>query len=145
MAAKDAAGSKLRERKANFTLLENSLISSRATEELDTLRGSFNDTTNSQKQDFWKTLTVEVNALGVACRTEEEIRNRWRNMSRSAKEKYTSQRLERRKTGGGPPPAVLTTAEEQIVDAMQDTASFRGIPGGLETTVADDGMFIKCI
>ncbi|XP_069139193.1 serine-rich adhesin for platelets-like [Argopecten irradians] len=48
---------KQRERKANFTPQENSLISSRATEMLDIVRDSHStELTNSMKQDFWKKL-----------------------------------------------------------------------------------------
>ncbi|CAC5361721.1 unnamed protein product [Mytilus coruscus] len=50
------------------------------------------------------------------------------------KEKFTNNRKEMSKTGGGPPPTQLTIAEENIVNAMRDSASFIGI-GGLETEI----------
>ena len=37
-------------------------------------------------------------------------------------------------TGGGPAPKKPTSSVEKIVTMMQDTASFAGIEGGLQTT-----------
>jgi hypothetical protein len=37
------------------------------------------------------------------------------------------------KTGGGP----ATQAEENIINALKDTASFKGIDGGLESSIIE--------
>jgi hypothetical protein len=37
-------------------------------------------------------------------------------------------------TGGGPAPKKPTSSVEKIVNMMQDTSSFAGIEGGLQTT-----------
>ncbi|CAC5385139.1 unnamed protein product [Mytilus coruscus] len=124
-----------RDRKPNFTSIEANLISSRVTHELELLKGGFStEVTNQKKNELWKVITEEVNALGVCMRSETEVRNKYRNMCRGAKEKFTNNRKEMSKTGGGPPPTQLTIAEENIVNAMRDSASFIGI-GGLETEI----------
>ncbi|XP_063400204.1 uncharacterized protein LOC134684825 [Mytilus trossulus] len=119
-----------RDRKANFTPIEANLISSRVTHELELLKGGFSlEVTNQKKNELWKLITEEVNALGVCMRSETEVRNKYRNMCRGAKEKFTNNRKEMGKTGGGPPPTQLTFAEENIVNAMRDSASFIGVSG----------------
>ncbi|XP_063438323.1 uncharacterized protein LOC134719248 [Mytilus trossulus] len=124
-----------RDRKANFTSIEANLISSRVTHELELLKGGFSpEITNRKKNELWKLITEEVNKLGVYMRSETEVRNKYRNMCRGAKEKFTNNRKEMGKTGGGPPPTQLTVAEENIVNAMRDSASFIGV-GGLETEI----------
>ncbi|CAG2251563.1 unnamed protein product [Mytilus edulis] len=129
-----------RDRKANFTSIEANLISSRVTHELELLKGGFSpEVTNQKKNELWKVITEEVNALGVCMRSETEVRNKYRNMCRGAKEKFTNNRKEMSKTGGGPPPTQLTIAEENIVNAMRDSASFIGV-GGLETEITCNVM-----
>ncbi|XP_063397186.1 uncharacterized protein LOC134681481 [Mytilus trossulus] len=124
-----------RDRKANCTSIEANLISSRVTHELELLKGVFSpEVSNQKKNELWKVITEEVNALGVCMRSETEVRNKYRNMCRGAKEKFTINRKEMSKTGGGPPPTQLTIAEANIVNAMRDSASFIGV-GGLETEI----------
>jgi hypothetical protein len=91
------------------------------------------EVTNIKKQEMWADVTRRVNALGVCLRTEAEVKNKWRNMSRGAKEKFTQERKEMSKTGGGP----ATQAEENIINALKDTASFKGIDGGLESSIIE--------
>ncbi|CAC5359614.1 unnamed protein product [Mytilus coruscus] len=124
-----------RDRKANFTSIVANLISSRVTNELELLKGRFStEVTNQKKNEVWKLITEEVNALGVCFRTEAEVRNKYRNMCHGAKEKFTYSRKEMSKTGDGPPPTQLSIAEENIVNAMKDSASFSGV-GGIETDI----------
>ena len=65
--------------------------------------------------------------------SQDRSEEQWRNMSRGAKEKFTQERKERSKTEGGPAPPGPTQAEENITNALKDTASFKGIDGGLES------------
>ncbi|CAC5367826.1 unnamed protein product [Mytilus coruscus] len=125
-----------RERKLNFTATESNLISELATTHLDLLQGKHSpEVTNAKKQEMWLDITSKVNALGVCLRTETEVRNRWRNLTRGAKQKFTNVQRERSQTGGGPPPTQPSQAEENIINCMRDTASFRGVPGGQETAI----------
>ncbi|XP_063436061.1 uncharacterized protein LOC134717460 [Mytilus trossulus] len=125
-----------RDRKLNFTAVESNLISELATTHLELLQGKHSpEVTNAKKQEMWKDITSKVNALGVCLRTETEVRNRWRNLTRGAKQKFTTVQKERAQTGGGPPPTQPSQAEENIINCMKDTASFRGVPGGQETVI----------
>ncbi|CAG2231515.1 unnamed protein product [Mytilus edulis] len=124
-----------RERKLNFTAIESNLISELATTHLELLQGKHSpEVTNAKKQEMWQDITSKVNALGVCLRTETEVRNRWRNLTRGAKQKFTTVQKERLQTGG-PPPTQPSQAEENIINCMRDTASFRGVPGGQETLI----------
>ena len=136
-----------RERKLNFTAVESNLISELATTHLELLQGKHSpEVTNAKKQEMWKEITSKVNALGVCLRTETEVRNRWRNLTRGAKQKFTTVQKERTQTGGGPPPTQPSQAEENIINCMKDTASFRGVPGGQETLIEgpEGNICLKC-
>jgi hypothetical protein len=127
-----------RKRKGNFTFTESNLISELVTEQLNLVKGKHSmEVTNIKKQEMWADVTRRVNAIGVCLRTEAEVKNKWRNMSRGAKGKFTQERKERSKTGGGPAPQKPTQAEENIINALKDTASFKGIDGGLESSIIE--------
>ncbi|VDI64053.1 Hypothetical predicted protein [Mytilus galloprovincialis] len=129
----------------NFTIMEVNLISRRVVEELGLLRGKFGpDITADAKNKIWAKITDEVNALGVSYRKLSTVKTKFRNLTRDAKEKFTYERKERNKTGGGPAPKPISMAEKNIINAMKDTSSFKGIDGGMETSVdsiTSDQMF----
>jgi hypothetical protein len=127
-----------RKRKGNFTFTESNLISELVTEQLNLVKGKHSmEVTNIKKQEMWADVTRRVNAIGVCLRTEAEVKNKWRNMSRGAKGKFTQERKERSKTWGGPAPQKPTQGEENIINALKDTASFKGIDGGLESSIIE--------
>ncbi|VDI53240.1 Hypothetical predicted protein [Mytilus galloprovincialis] len=66
---------------------------------------------NQKKNELWKVLTEDANALGVCMGSETEVKYQYRNMCRGAKEKLLNNRKKMSKTGGGPPPTQLTIAE----------------------------------
>ncbi|XP_071176282.1 uncharacterized protein [Mytilus edulis] len=116
--------------------MEVNLISRRVVEELGLLRGKFSpDITADAKNKMWAKITDEVNALGVSYRKLSTVKTKFRNLTRDAKEKFTYERKERNKTGGGPAPKPISMTEENIINAMKDTSSFKGIDGGMETSV----------
>ena len=90
-----------RERKGNFTFTESNMISELVTEQLDLVKGKHSmEVTNIKKQEMWADVTRRVNALGVCLRTEAEVKNKWRNMSRGAKEKFTQEKKRKVKDRG---------------------------------------------
>ncbi|CAC5359661.1 unnamed protein product [Mytilus coruscus] len=123
-------------RGTNFTSMEVNLISRRVVEELGLLRGKFGrDITADAKNKMWAQITEEVNAQGVCLRNVSTVKTKFRNLTRDAKEKFVYEKKERNKTGGGPAPKPIRMAEENIINAMKDTSSFKGIDGGMETSV----------
>ena len=127
-----------REWKGNFTFTESNLICVLLTEQLNLVKGKHSmEVTNIKKQEMWEDVTRRVNALGVCLRKEAEVKNKWRNLSRGAKGKFTPERKERSKTGGGPAPQKPTQAAENIINVLKDTASFKGIDGGLESSIIE--------
>ncbi|CAC5376496.1 unnamed protein product [Mytilus coruscus] len=83
---------------------------------------------------MWAQITEEVNALGVSLRNVSTVKTKFRNLTRDAKDKFVYEKRERNKTGGGPAPKPISMAEENIINAMKDTSSFKGIDGGMETS-----------
>ncbi|VDI05446.1 Hypothetical predicted protein [Mytilus galloprovincialis] len=123
-------------RGTNFTSMEVNLISRREVEELGLLRGKFGpDITADAKNKTWAKIKDEGNTLRVSYRKLSTVKTKFRNLTRDAKEKFTYERKERNKTGGGPAPKPISMAEKNIINAMKDTSSFKGIDGGMETSV----------
>ncbi|VDI18680.1 Hypothetical predicted protein [Mytilus galloprovincialis] len=136
MAEQQTPNKKLpRIRGTNFTSMEVNLIRGRVVEELGLLRGKFGaDITADAENKMWAKITDEVNALGVSYRKLSTVKTKFRNLTRDAKEKFTYEKKERNKTGRGPAPNPISMAEENIINAMKDTSSFKGIDGGMETS-----------
>ena len=124
-----------RARKANFSMLEESILQREVENNFDVLRDKHsNSVTNLEKARIWKNVTSKINVLGVAPRSVKEIKDKWRNLTSKAKSAFTEYRRETNMTGGGPAPKKPTSSVKKIVTMMQDTASFAGIEGGLQTT-----------
>ncbi|XP_062584811.1 nuclear apoptosis-inducing factor 1-like [Saccostrea cucullata] len=90
--------------------------------------------TNAKKQAIWLEIVSKVNAVGVAKRSLTEVKDKWSNMCREAKLKFTENRRQMTKTGGGLPPIPLSRTI-QDVDMYMDASSFHGIEGGIETSM----------
>ena len=93
-----------------------------------------NNTTNKSKQEIWKQITDQVNALGVEIRTPKEIKDKWANTKKEAKKVFCAQKKEICKTGGGPAPQKLSLSVSRTIDLCKDTAAFQGI-SGFETDI----------
>lgn len=132
-----------RNRKANFTAAECSLILDEAEKQIDLIRNKFSSNiTNQKKNKAWDEITGKVNSLGVCVRTSTEVKDKWRAMVSSAKKMHNNLGKERRMTGGGPKPPSPTSTTKKIIDLFGDNPSFSGISGGLQSgTVAVIGMF----
>ena len=91
-----------------------------------------NNITNKQKSQVWDEITKEVNAVGRANRSVQEIKDKWKNLHSTAKKEFSNHKKEYKKTGGGPPPKPPSQSSEQIIEIFEDTPAFSGL-GGFET------------
>ena len=119
-----------KKRKLNFTVSEINILTSKVEENLDVIQSKFtNSITNQRKNKIWDEITCEVNALGVANRTAHEVKEKWKNLTSSAKKRFSDIRRQERQTGGGPPPKEVTPVEKRIIKLFEDTPLFTGLDG----------------
>ena len=131
-------------RKTKYSVAEENLIQEEASKYHYILQEKHsNEITNKKKKNIWDCIAVKVNSLGVAYRTGNEIRDKWRNTVSKAKKAFTEQRREVSKTGGGPPPKPIPPQFEAVIDLMKDSSSLTGIDEGLETDIFISGKYIK--
>ena len=71
--------------------------------------------------------------MGVAPRTLEKVKDKWRNLTSNAKLTFIEYRKEVNPTCGGPATKKPNLFMERIVNILQDTMRFSGIEGDLET------------
>ena len=88
-----------------------------------------NNITNKKKNQIWEEITKDVNAVGKANRTVQEVKDKWKNLHSTAKKEFSTFRKESKKTGGGPPPKQPSQSSEQIIEIFEDTPAFSGLRG----------------
>ena len=119
-----------KKRKLNFTVSEINILTSKVEENLDVLQSKFtNSVTNQRKNKIWDDITREINAVGVANRTSHEVKEKWKNLTSSAKKKFSDMRRQQRQTGGGPPPKEPSMVQEKIMKLFEGTPLFTGLDG----------------
>ncbi|CAH3044728.1 unnamed protein product, partial [Porites lobata] len=120
-------------RKPNFSPLEISVITESVKKQIGVIQSKLtNNITNKQKSQVWDEITKEVNAVGRANRSIQEIKDKWKNLHSTAKKEFSNHEKEYKKTGGGPPPKPPSQSSEQIIEIFEDTPAFSGL-GGFET------------
>ncbi|XP_028392686.1 t-SNARE domain-containing protein 1-like [Dendronephthya gigantea] len=121
-------------RKPNFSTAECNLILQLAEENIETIREKFSNTlTNQKKHAVWRSICNKVNALGVALRSETDVREKWRAMCGVARKEMGKERQSIEKTGGGRPTAPPTSTSQRIIEIFGDEPGFSGIQGGIES------------
>ena len=89
-----------RPRKTNWSSSEITVLTEKVEEKLDLIRSKFsNSVTNAKKNAAWLEITEAVNAVGVAYRTVQEVRDKWKNLTSTTKEEFSDFGKEQRKTG----------------------------------------------
>ena len=82
-----------RKRKLNFSTSEISKITELVEENLEIIQSKLtNFVTNRTKQETWAKIAAQVNAIGVAHRSVQEIKDKWKNMQSTAKKEFAQQR-----------------------------------------------------
>ena len=70
-----------------------------------------------------------VNSVGVDSRTVQEVKDKWKNLTSTAKKEFSDFGKEQRKTGGGPAPKKPSAATAKIIDIFKEKSSFTGLSG----------------
>lgn len=123
-------GKQRRPRKTNWSDSEITVLTERVEEKLDLIRSKFSDSvTNGNKNAAWREIAEAVNAVGVAYRTVQEVRDKWKNMTSAAKKEFSAFGKEQRKTGGGPAPKKPSAGTAKIIEIFKETTSFTGLSG----------------
>ena len=119
-----------RKRKPNFSMNEMSVITDSVQKNLDIIQSKLtNNVTNKKKNQIWEEITKDVNAVGKANRTVQEVKDKWKNLHSTAKKEFSTFKKESKKTGGGPPPKQPSQSSEQIIEIFEDTPAFSGLRG----------------
>jgi hypothetical protein len=95
------------------------------------------------KVDAWRSITMEINAVGLHERTISEVKIKWQNIQASSKRSFAETQRHVRQTGGVPPPKTLDLVSEQIVDMMKNTASCVCLEGQETTISVSDGVYLS--
>ena len=119
-----------RPRKTNWSDLEITVLTEKVDKNLDLIRSKFsNNVTNAKKNAAWLEITEAVNAVGVAYCTVQEVRDKWKNLTSTAKKEFSDFGKEQRKTGGAPVPKKPSNATAKIIEIFKETPSFDGLSG----------------
>ena len=97
-------GKNERKRKLNISTSEINKITELVEENLQVIHSKFtNSITNKTKNEIWAKIAGQVNAIRVAHRSVQEIKDKWKNLQTTAKKEFARQRRSYGQTGGGPP------------------------------------------
>ena len=120
-----------RKRKPNFSMNKMSVITDSVRKILDIIQSKLtNNVTNKKKKNqILEEITKDVNAVGKASRTVQEVKDKWKNLHSTAKKEFSTFKKESKKTGDGPPPKQPSQSSEQIIEIFEDIPAFSGLRG----------------
>ena len=88
-----------------------------------------NSITNRTKQEIWAKTARQVNSIGEAHRSVQEIKDKWKNLQSTAKKEFARQRRTFGQTGGGPPCKKPKEATKKSIRIFENAPSFTGLHG----------------
>ena len=96
---------------------------------------AFSEAHHRRKNAIWSAIASKVTACGVAVRTDEEVRDKWKNVKSEVIRRINDQK----KTGGGPPKKPLPY-EELVTSIMgEQSPVIDGLRGKC------DSLFHVCV
>ncbi|XP_052237281.1 uncharacterized protein LOC127848710 isoform X2 [Dreissena polymorpha] len=87
-------------------------------------------------RDIWVELLAGVNACGNGPRTLQQVKEKWRNMTKNAKSEVSRERNHAAATGGGPPLPEMSQTSQAVASLFATSASFHGIVEDADTVIA---------
>ncbi|XP_028419250.1 fibrinogen silencer-binding protein-like [Dendronephthya gigantea] len=119
-----------KKRKLNFTLSEVNILLNKVEDNLEVIQSKLtNAITNKRKNAVWDAITRDINAAGVANRTVNEVKEKWKKLTSGAKKSFALIKKQQQGTGGGPPPKEASPVEERVIKLFENTPLFTGLDG----------------
>ncbi|XP_052246350.1 uncharacterized protein LOC127882332 [Dreissena polymorpha] len=87
-------------------------------------------------REIWDELLAGVNACGNGPRTLQQIKEKWRNMTKNAKADVSKERNHAAATGGGPPLTEMSQTSQAVASLFAHSASFHGVVDDADTVIA---------
>ena len=126
-----------RKRKRKFDPEELKVLVDGANAHFHELKRS--NVTVTRRNAIWQQITDQVNAVGRAERMPSEVKRRWQDVRRRAKEKVANNNASVKETGGGPSThEPLDTIEEQVLFTFCEE-QVHGI-AGIDSLILDQGL-----
>ena len=88
-----------------------------------------NSITNRTKQETWAKIARQVNAIVVAHRSVQEIKDKWKNLQSTAKKEFARQRRSFGQTGADPPCKKPKEATKKIIQIFENAPCSTGLHG----------------
>ena len=91
---------KARKRKPNFSVSEIAIITEYVGKNLHIIQSKLtnsNNITNKAKKEMWEEITREVNAVGQASRSVQDVKDKWKNLHSDAKKEFNTFQRESKK------------------------------------------------
>ena len=76
---------------------------------------------------MWEEIIKDVNTVGQASRTVQEVKDKWKNLHPTARMEFSPFKNESKKTGGGPPLKPPSQSNQQIIEIFEDKPAFAGL------------------
>ena len=132
--AKTPACSVKRERKANFSDAEVTLLLELYQQNIHLLQSKFSSVvTQKKKAVAWQSIATAMSACGVAARSAADVRKKWIDLKRVALKANSASKQP--KTGGGPPPPRPWFVDNVLNVLGDNTSLVDGIEGRNTTAV----------
>ncbi|XP_061192419.1 t-SNARE domain-containing protein 1-like [Saccostrea echinata] len=123
-----------KKRKPNWSERELDVLAESVLPRNKLLKAKFsNFVTTDKKQELWKEIEDEVNAVSYVNRSVEEIKKKWADIQSLTKKKESERRRLMKETGGGPHSDIhFKSWEKLVLESLSDVA-IEGISGGVDT------------
>jgi len=122
-------------RSPNFTQAELNTLAKGYQDQVSILEGAFDPgLTNAAKNEAWRIIAENVNAVGGFNRPLQVIKKKYANLKTTSKEIESFNKKEMKKTGGGAAKLKVHTAITEIVATSIPIDAIEGVVGGIDTS-----------
>ncbi|XP_064637012.1 uncharacterized protein LOC135493542 [Lineus longissimus] len=124
-----------KERGKNWSLIEKKLLVDLVFNALRITRGILKESgfTNKFNNRIWEVITTNINALGLAVRKVNAVKDKWKQLLSKSRKEFAERRTHTGGTGKGSRRRPADPVSERIIARLERDASLKSIEGGFES------------